>query len=371
MKALCALFAVAIVSGCAGARDRTRPQAHPRAVSRAAGAMISLRTLRGHRDILRRGGVVRLVAARYGSVDLSNLHPRRALTLLGARGRPQLTNVDLTGAAHVLLRHVELPAGATIGDGATNVTLEDVDLHGQALVIRAATHVALRHAYVHDVVLRGSGAADGFGVWAEGASPRRPAGLARDLQIQSTCFANLAQDGVHVGDVQSVRLTGDEFVGTFASVNPTVHADAIQVHRRASEIGVLGNWFHDTNRGMIVKDDVYPGLVVSGNFFERIRGWALDLYDTPGAQITGNIVRDQPGASIVLHEQHSQMRGVTLTGNSVESLVFARSQVAQESGNLVAAPKRGIEYSPSDVRGTSVPGTPAPASMHTCQPWGA
>ncbi|TMK97824.1 MAG: hypothetical protein E6G34_09005 [Actinobacteria bacterium] len=332
--------------------------------------MISLRTLRGHRAILSRGGLVRLVAARYGPVDLSNLHPRRPLTLLGVRGRPRLASVDLTGATNVALRHVELPGGATIGDAAKNVTLDDVDLHGQALVIRAATHVALRHAYVHDVALRGSGLADGFGVWAEGASARRPGGLTRDLLIQSTCFANLAQDGVHVGDVQGVRLTGDEFVGIFASVDPSVHADAIQVHRSASDIQLLANWFHDTNRGMIVKDDVYPGLVVSGNYFEHMRGWALDLYDTPGAQISGNIVRQQPGPSIVLHEQHSQMRDVTLTGNAVESLVFARAQVAQESGNLVAAPKRGIEYSPSDIRGTPVPATPAPASMHACQAWG-
>jgi hypothetical protein len=367
---MCAALAVALLSGCGGGDDGTRPHARALSTSHGAGPAISLHTLRGRRGVLDRGGLVRLTGSRYGLVDLRNLHPRRPLTLMGARGRPRLANVDLTGAVDVSLRHVELPDGATIGDGARNVTLEDVDLHGRALVVRAATHVVLLHSFVHDVALRGSGIADGFGVWVEGVSSRRPAGLARDVQIRTTCFANLVQDGVHVGDVRGMQVTGDEFQGIFASVDPTVHADAIQVHRSASELEVSGNWFHDTNRGMIVKDDVYPGVVVSGNFFERMHDWALDLYDTPGARITANLVRDQPGSSIVLNEQHAQMRGVTLTGNSVERLVFTRSQVAQEGDNLVAAPKRGIEYSPSDVLGVPVPGTPAPASMHACQPWG-
>jgi hypothetical protein len=170
------------------------------------------------------------------------------------------------------------------------------------------------------------------------------------VTIRANRFDRIGVDAMQLKGFDGLLIEGNEISGV-QRIDPTVHPDTIQTFAPGgSNLVIRGNYFHDNNAGVLIKDAPVTGLVVENNIFTRTIGdaYALQIHTAPGARIVNNTFWD--GATLLL--RGSETPGATVLNNVLERFGYENpALLAVEDYNLIASgPRRGRNSIVGDPR---------------------
>lgn len=168
-----------------------------------------------------------------------------------------------------------------------------------------------------------------------------------DVVVRANRFQRIPTDGLQLLEMRDTLIEGNLFEDISAFIDPYEHSDSIQMLGDSDRVTVRRNFFHRA-RGLLAQPFNGRGaqrrLVIENNVAVRLRHWAFNLYDAPGARVTGNTIWDTGGRGIALADygpDPTPMTGAVVANNIVGVLHAEPQTMAFEDYNMVGEGTHG------------------------------
>jgi hypothetical protein len=228
------------------------------------------------------GGIVRVRQADYPALLIKGRSYEGTLRLVAAEGeQPTLAGATLTDSHGVSFERLRITVAVNIGSSTA------IALLNNRFDVPVSTAINLKLGAA-GVTIRGNTiqAATGTGVNIGGSSTNPPIS---DIAIRDNHFDGIGRDAMQLKGFARVVVEGNDIEGVFRS-DPTFHPDVIQTYDGGDGLLISGNYIHDNESGILVKDGRVKGLRMVNNVIARLdgTGYALQLFDAPGAILANN-----------------------------------------------------------------------------------
>jgi hypothetical protein len=301
------------------------------------------------------GSVVTIAGGTYDSAAIDRVDRDRRVTFKPVRG----ANVTLKGLTVERSSGVRFQGFRFTGRvwvlTASNVQIVGNAFSPQGIVARSADSVVIARNRFRNLTYDGSPVGAGYaisllgGARGPGASP-----LNSDITIRGNRFTHIPADAIQAGTVTNLLIERNEFDHVEPFLRATEHSDAIQLLGTSKKVRIKGNYFHDMPRALIAKRAAFHGLVIENNLMVRLSGLAVNIYDAPAVRVVNNTIwksgllglrfRDLP-------QVPEKMERAVVANNIIDSVGFARSQMAFEDYNLIGKRKAGVRFGRHDAFG--------------------
>ena len=269
-----------------------------------------------------------------------------------------LKNIDFRDSSHIRLEgfRVRPDHGAVNGIVLSDaIELARGDFAGGGILVRASRDVSIRDNRIHDITQEGSDSYSGYGIIANGLwAPGDPHNGLDGLRIVGNRILRVPQDGIQLGgepaNMRDITIARNEIGYVNASRAPGAgnHSDGIQA-MGARGLRLLGNFVHNADECVLIKDDVSTGVAMENNVFVGSgpgHGHCVQVYDAPGAKIVNNTFwqesDDWPRALIVGSGGLSSPAGSIIRNNIIDKYDLKDAAGVDQDYNLIGdGPRRG------------------------------
>ncbi len=216
------------------------------------------------------GAVICLNDGTYAGISLSNVTKTSAVTVQSLNGAQSVNvgDLNLDNVAYLHLSGVTFTGGILRGHH-----LHIVDSTGAAHLVNGVSQILEVYGTIPDADIlidrvryvdipnpcTNNACVEGrISVMGSGGDPS-------GITISNSYFAGGNSDGIQVGgNASAVQIVGNEFTGVNASSG--THTDSIQLYGEGPGTVIKGNYFHDTDDGLMAPDGAEAVQVIDNVF---------------------------------------------------------------------------------------------------------
>ena len=254
----------------------------------------------------------------------------------GDEGAVSIKGFDLKDVSFVRFEGVVLTTTARIGPNSDNVEIVGSLSQNSTVNIKPGSDNTLIERNRFQVPA-------GYGVVLSDET-KGSTGEIKNTLIRWNNFEAVGADAVQAKNFAGLRIEGNE-IQNVKRRTKAEHADAIQTVFGGRDLSIVGNYIHDGEGGLLIKDGAVDGLLLANNTFTRVRGsWPVMIYDTTRPVIVNNTVWGN-GYGMILRGRNKQ---TVLKNNILQSL--NEDQGARSPTTTTTTSRRALAGAPGQAR---------------------